>query len=51
MIEKLKHIPVPEWLESAVSEEAKNHHRSWSREAVVILENYIRANRPDLTKE
>lgn len=44
--EKRKMIPLEPWIENAVSMEAKKHHRSWSREAVAILEDIFKDRRP-----
>ena len=46
MKEKRKFIPLPEWIESAIREQAKIHHRAWSREAVAILEEMFQDKKP-----
>jgi len=46
MKEKRKYIPLPEWIELAIKEQAKSHHRAWSREVVAILEEIFKDKKP-----
>ena len=46
MKEKRKFVPLPEWIELAVKEQAVIHHRAWSREVVAILEEMFQDKKP-----
>jgi len=46
MNEKRKFVPLPEWIELAVKEQAVIHHRAWSREVVAILEEMFQDKKP-----